>query len=164
MGSIPGLGRFHTPRRLSLRAIDPMLHSKRSHCSEKPKHRILDSSPCSPQLEKACEPQSNQKINKQNVKKILWKKKKAAACSYWCTSAFRGHRGNWLQWEIPATTLFLRKHMRFLVVLWVTVYQNIFPVSNKANKNKRMTEKRSLSLGTSLVVRWKNSMPPLQGA
>ena len=45
-GSIPGPGRFHMPQSnmsmghkyWSLRALEPVLHSKKSHHSEKPMH------------------------------------------------------------------------------------------------------------------------------
>ena len=73
MGSIPGIGRSHmqqgnyacTPQllsscsracasqRLSLPALEPVLCNKRSRCNEKPEH-CNKSSPCPPQLEKAC--------------------------------------------------------------------------------------------------------------
>ena len=47
LGSIPGLGRprvpwgnqAHTPQLLSPRTLQPVLHNKRSHFSQKPAHR-----------------------------------------------------------------------------------------------------------------------------
>ena len=52
-GLIPDLGRFHTPQSseahatqlLSPRALEPMLHNKESHCSEKPMRRDWRAAP-----------------------------------------------------------------------------------------------------------------------
>ena len=82
-GLIPDLGGSHMPRSkyargpqlLSLRSrvwepqllkpsrLQPVLHNKRSRCNEKPVH-ALKSSPCSPQLEKACTQQRRARTSK----------------------------------------------------------------------------------------------------
>ena len=76
-GLISSQGRFHMPKvnlSSSTTTVGPVIY-KGSHSNEKPEHLHVESSPCSPQLEKACMQQPNSTLAKQQQQQQQQKQK-----------------------------------------------------------------------------------------
>ena len=111
-GLISSQGRFHMPRvdlSPSTTTVGPVIY-KGSHSNEKPEYLHVESSPCSPQVEKACMQQPNSTLAKnKNKKPTKWTFQVNCfclptpdTCTYLCPHQEHRSVPRWLLLGIPA--------------------------------------------------------------